>query len=237
MSSMPERIQKLLDKAGSEATPEGEREALLARASEMMATYNIDAAMLSAAAQVFTSPSSELFYVVNPFSVPKVSLLAHIAKSFSCKAIIEKNAAKNSGVAEIRVFGFENEILATQTIFVSALLVGMMKSEARRREGNTSRGYHSSYWTGFAVGVGEQLNAATETATKTAENANAGTSIVLRDRSLAVNKLVNETYPRFRTIRRTYSNGGGFRDGKTDGANANLRSNNGVGSGRRSISS
>jgi hypothetical protein len=235
MSSMPEKITKLLDKAAHEATPEDERESLIAKASELMTAYNIDAAMLAAKTQVFPSPSSKVFYIVPQFVVPKTSLLSAIAKSFSCVAIREKKASANNGVAEIRVFGFENEIIATETIYVSAVLIGMMKSDARRREGNTSRGFHSSYWLGFSIGVGEQLTAATKSATDEALSKNTGTAIVLADRSTLVDRMVKDTYPYITYTKRRYSNSSGFNAGKQDGVNANLRNSNSVGSNRRAI--
>jgi Protein of unknown function (DUF2786) len=235
MSNISDKVQKLLAKAQDESVSEQEAEAYLAKAAQLMMEYNIDAALLAAKAKVFLYPTSKVLFCVPQFAAQKTTLMGVIARSFSCKAILTKNAARNKGIAEVTVFGFENDIDSVSTIYSSAVVIGEIGSARRRNQGNTSRGYHSSYWAGYANGIMDQLDKSSEETRKTAVVNDSGADIVLRDRSTAVNDLLNKTFPSLRNIRRTTSNRDGFYAGKSDGVNANLFGRNTVSSNRAEI--
>jgi len=232
-----DRVEKLLARAQREDTPESEAEWCLQKAAEIMHTYNIDAKLLSLKAQVKLAPDVRQFYIVPPFVTQKITLLAVIARSFGCQVITGrgKSAAKNDGVAECDVFGFENEIEATQTLYISAVVVGELGSARRRKQGNTSKKYQTSYWGGFASGINEQLKAATQQAETEAENKQAGTALVLRDMRSEVDKLMREKYPHVKFVRRPVTDYAGYSDGKSDGLNADLYSRNQVSTTRRAL--
>jgi hypothetical protein len=239
MSDMITRVQKLLAKAQDESIPESEREALMARAAELMHSYNIDAKLLSLKAQVTLAPAMEVFYVTPSFVVQKTSLLNAIAQSFGCRVITPrgKTAAKNGGVAECEVFGFANEIEATQMLYCSAVVVGEMGSATRKREGHTDKSYHTAYWAGFASGIYLQLQEATQKAETEAENKQAGTSLVLASMSDQVDALMKKRYPHIRTVRRKVRSAEGFYAGKSDGQSADLYGRNRVSGNTKSITS
>jgi len=241
MSDITDKVQKLLDKAASLSAMEDvhyqqEAEAILAKATAMMVEYGISNGLLAAKAKVTLKPTHRMFYAANPFAPAKTSLLTVIGKTLGCYTVLTKNAARNDGVAECHVFGYQDDLDSLEILFVSAQLIAMRGAERQKRLGKTSRGFQSSYWTGFYIGIREQLNTAAEQVKQASQASDAGTNIMLRDRALAVNGLVNETYPRLRKIQRSYSNSEGFNTGKADGRNANLTQSSNISStGQRMI--
>ena len=82
-----ERVRKLLAKAEAEGVTPAEAEALTAKATELMARYGIDRALLAAARPDTDRQASRIIDVYNPWSQVKAHLLGGLASAIRCACV------------------------------------------------------------------------------------------------------------------------------------------------------
>ena len=221
-----DRVRKLLAKAEDEGCSPAEAEALTAKATELMARYGIDRALLGALRPETDRPADRVFTLDNPWGDVKRHLLAGLATALRCQCVQTRSAEGT----RLHVFGYTSDLERADILFTS-LLVQMARALAKQAvpgQGGEARAWRRSWMLGFATAVVTRVRAAEEAAAAAAGGAaGAGTgagpsaALVLADRSLVVRRQVTAAYPRLRKTRVTYS-GGGYGDGYREGQKADI---------------
>jgi hypothetical protein len=227
-SGLLERVRKLLAKAeDASCTPE-EAEALTAKAALLMARYGIDRALLGAARPETDKPADRMVRLSNPWAAVKGHLLARLAGALRCQAVI---VSRPAGSPTVHVFGYDSDIERLEILYTS-LLVQMARALAAQHVpgyGGAAKAWRRSWMLGYCSAVGARVQAAEEAAASSAagETAAAGgaggrtAAMVLADRSLTVRRRLEESYPRTRRTRATYT-GSGYGDGYREGQRADI---------------
>lgn len=230
-----DRVRKLLAKAEDEGCSPAEAEALTAKATDLMARYGIDRALLGAIRPETDRPTDRVFTLVNPWGDVKRQLLAGLATALRCQCV-QTRAAEGT---RLHVFGYLSDLERADILFTS-LLVQMARALAGQAvpgTGGEARAWRRSWMLGYCSAVVTRVRAAEEAAVASASGdaaAQAGAAdgqraaLVLADRSLVVRRQVAAAYPRLRKARVTYSGNGygaGYREGqRADIGGAKLRS-------------
>jgi hypothetical protein len=230
-----DRVRKLLAKAEDEGCSPAEAEALTAKATDLMARYGIDRALLGAIRPETDRPTDRVFTLVNPWGDVKRQLLAGLATALRCQCVQTRTAEGT----RLHVFGYLSALERADILFTS-LLVQMARALAGQAvpgTGGEARAWRRSWMLGYCSAVVTRVRAAEEAAVASASGdagVQAGAAngqraaLVLADRSLVVRRQVAAAYPRLRKARVTYSGNGygaGYREGqRADIGGAKLRS-------------
>lgn len=216
-----DRVRGLLAKAES-TDSDHEAQALFAKASELMAKYSIDKALLDATAPVPPKPIDKKTTITAAYGTVYSNLLFRLGKVYNV-SVIRLGARK--GVT-VHMFGFDNDIERLEIMFNSIMI--QMGQSARRVQGTY---YHSvkaerrSYLMGYVSGVVDKIEAAERTVVAETSSESVGAELVLVGRQLAVQSAYDVAYPNRRQIKMTYT-GSQYGTGYRDGQNANLSHGN-----------
>lgn len=231
-----EKIRKLLAKAESTESAH-EAEALSAKATELMAAYTIDAALLAAKAKQDLKPTVREIFLGNGYIQANGYLAKVVAEPYRCRIIrtVRRNKTKYHQAKEgkVEIFGFDSDIDAFLILYTSLATQAHNQAAVSCPASVHLKKWKHSFITGFANKIKERLAAAQEEATAAATTSEPGTAIVLRDRSLAVQVLVNETYSDLKTFKYYTSSSDGYSSGQRAGERANLHNSNSVGGNNR----
>lgn len=234
------KVRRLL--AQAEGTPyEAEAETFTAAAQSLMARHRIDRAMLEADDdQAGRGPGAVRLCVDRPYEQPKVLLLSVVASANRCRALW------NQSVGFATVVGHAPDRRAVEILFTSLLVqatTAMQREGERHDVAARTRGFRSSFLSGFAARIGQRLeeasHAAEDAAIASVEAATAGAradgappatgagrdrmALVLRRRDEEVEQLVRELFPRtVRTRSRTISDQTGWMQGRAAADRATL---------------
>lgn len=200
-------IRALLAKAEA-TTFAAEAEAFTAKASELMARYSLDEAMVWAASAPDAShPVETLIELHRPFTAQKAVLVNTVAETYGCRAL-RLGARASDGAEQMSIVGFAADVSLVETLVTSLLLqVATAMTSAPSRPGATASqvaSWRRSFIAGFTHTVATRLAADRARATAaTPDDSTDGRSaaLVLRDRSVAVDTDFRERYPRIRTSR------------------------------------
>ena len=224
-----DRVRKLLAKAEDEGCSPAEAEALTAKATELMARYGIDRALLGALHPETDKPADRVFTLVNPWGDVKRHLLAGLAMALRCQCVQTRSAEGT----RLHVFGYTSDLERADILFTSLLvqMVRALASQAVPGAGGEARAWRRSWMLGFCTAVVTRVRAAEEAAVASASGSGSSpgsaggrsAELVLADRSLVVRRQVAAAYPRLRKTRVTYS-GGGYGDGYREGQKADIGS-------------
>ena len=238
------KIRALLDKA--EATPfPAEAEALTAKATELMAAWQITDAMLAAA-----RPAADRGAIVTrdvelgkgPYVHARLALLGSAGTFQQCRVLT--STGWNGRVGHL--VGFAADVDRAEMLFTSLLLQATAAVTTARMP-DTTRGLTTTSWRrnfllGYARKAGERLQAATDAAVAQAEaqRATAGTgqsvALVLAGRIDEVDTWVHEQYGRLGTAPSARaSSSAGWRQGAAAAARADLGVAEGVGGSRGAL--
>ena len=225
------KIRALLDKAEATSFP-AEAEALTAKATELMAAWQITEAMLASARPAadrgaITTRDVELGK--GPYVHARLALLGSAGTFQQCRVLT--STGWNGRVGHL--VGFTADVDRAEMLFTSLLLQATAAVTAAPvpevPRGLTTTSWRRNFLLGYARKAGERLHAATEAAVARAEEqrAAAGTTasvaLVLADRIEAVDSWVAEQYGRLGTApsaRATSS--AGWRQGEAAAARADL---------------
>lgn len=204
MSTIPEnilsKVRALLAKAEGAST-DAERLAYTAKANKWMARHSIDTALLDFRQGSTDAPVRKRFTVTNPRALAKAQLLMCIADNVRCKALRGK---LRHGAVGVSVYGFPADIERVEILYTSLLLQmanGLETSEVP--EWVDTRSFRRSWLAGFAYQVGRRLAEIEQAAEQdTTPTEGQSTALVLRDRSKAVNDLVNDNVKKITTRKR-----------------------------------
>ncbi len=212
------RVQALLAKAESTDFPE-EAETLLAKAQELMTRHAIDEAMLRSARPAAEPIDSHAGVVERPYAGPKAHLLAAVARTNRCRMVI---TAAARGSRRCVLVGHRSDIAAATVMFTGlSLYATRAMLAADVPPWDAPRRFRHAFLLAFADRIGERLRAADESATADAERSvGRSVSLVLLDRSQAVDRAYAARFPNTRPVRIQASSGAGVRSGRqaADGA-------------------
>jgi hypothetical protein len=219
-----DRVRALLAKAEVTEYAE-EAESLTAKASELMAKYGIDRALLGAIRPESDKPADKKFAFEAPWADVKAHLLAAVATALRCQCV----QTQTEDGPRLHVFGYQSDLDRAELLFTS-LLVQMARALAREvvpAYGNSAKAWRRSWMLGYCAAAVARIRAAEEAAVKASdvETEAAGSDtkaeLVLADRSLTVRLQVSHAYPRLKKKRVTYS-GSGYGDGYREGQKADI---------------
>ncbi len=215
------RIQALIDKAASTTFPE-EAEALLAKAQELMTRDAIDEAMLAAAG---TRAGEEIVtrtvVIEPPYAGPRASLLNGVMRANQCRLVV----GGGRGSQHCTLVGYPSDLVRAEALY-QALSVQALRAMAHAapppREG--LRSFRHAFLLAFAARIGERLQAAARAtrAAASAERGGSSVSLVLTDRSAAVDEALHAQFPRLAFRRRQASSAPGVVHGQAAADRAQL---------------
>jgi hypothetical protein len=212
-----DKVRKLLAKAEDPACTPAEAEALTAKATELIAKYGIDQAVLAAQRPEPSRVADRRVSLDAPYAREKAYLLHVVAKSMRCRGISVDERT-------VHVFGIDADLHCVELLFAS-LLVQAARALAREP---VPRGAHTAAWrrswyVGFAQAVAGRF-AEAELRTRLAEEPSVrpGLELVLADREHAVERVVSDHYPRLGRARPRRLTGNGYRSGTAAGQRADL---------------
>jgi hypothetical protein len=238
-NALLDRVRKLLANAEAAGVTAAERDALTAKAAELMAKYGIDRALLAAARPDTDKPGDRVIDIANPWARVQAHLLCGLASAMRCQCVVLPRTDPGS---RIHVFGFDSDIERVDVLFTS-LMVQMWRGLASAEVPSwtrSPRAWRRSWLLGFATAVVSRVRAAEHEAAcqATAPQAASGpqTALVLADRRLVVKRAIEQAYPLTRKTRMTYS-GNGYGTGYAKGQEADLGGPRLRGSGSRALGS
>ncbi len=213
--TMLARVRKLLAKAEDPAATTQEAEVYTAKASELMATYGIDQALLAAGDPSLDVVGDLVIVLDRPYAAEKAQLVGQVALALGCRVVRRTRYPDGAKQLSVHLFGHGTDLQRTEILFTSLLLQAM---QALARTSIPSwdhpAAFRRSWLSGFSTAVGRRLELAERAAAEHAEDrfAASGTStaLVLADRSAAVEAARDATYPDLQpaTVRRLSGSGG-----------------------------
>lgn len=218
-----ERVRKLLAKAEAEGATPAEAEAFTAKATELMARYGIDRALLAAAKPQTDRPASRMIDVYNPWSQVKAHLLGGLASAIRCACV---QLPRTGDGTRIHVFGYASDLERAEILYTSLLIQmahGLVAAEIPANA-RSVRAYRRSWLLGYTSAVVTRVREAEERAAATVRHepvTGKTTEVVLADRAMVVRSECAKAYPVTRKMRVTYT-GTGYREGYSEGQRADV---------------
>ncbi|MBW4704166.1 MULTISPECIES: DUF2786 domain-containing protein [unclassified Micromonospora] len=215
--AMLSKVRKLLAQAEDAACTPAEAAAFTAKATELIARYGVDRALLAARDPTTDPVGDRVVDVVAPYARDKAGLLAAVADPLRCRCI---RRPAGTGFA-LHLFGFASDLERVDLLFTS-LLVQAAHGLAGTvvPPGEHPAAFRRSWLAGFARVIAERLRAAEAGAV--AQDGTPSVALVLADRSDRVARRVTEVYPRLRTAPTRRLAGSGFGAGEAAGQRADL---------------
>ncbi|MFC8074643.1 DUF2786 domain-containing protein [Streptomyces sp. NPDC057307] len=237
------RVKRILRHAEDPAATKDESEAFLKKATELMAKYGIEQAMLQGDEPTSEQPVDRVVEVTAPWMRECKRLLAWIANAMRCQSIYPGGKANRH---RVHLFGFASDLQAVDVLYASLRLQMLQGAEVastnHRPVGEDSRAYKRSWMLGFVRAVtlriaeaGQAAQAETENDREQSERDRHAASpetpatsegrsvaLVLADRTAAVQAEVTSRYPKLGKARRSRLTGSGYRQGHVDGQRANI---------------
>lgn len=220
-----EMIRALLAKA-ERTDNDNERDAYNAKASELIAKYGIEQALISAKRPLREMPTTRTWRIVAPYVTDRRMLLAAIGHSLGLPNVGWRRYDAESGkyCFEMTLTGFESDLERVDVLYTS-LLVQMAQgvTAARVPWDEDPRVFRKSWMYGFTVIVGRRLQAAERSAAHDANNDAPGTDLVLVDRAAQVKTAFEAANPKLGKYSRQKPNSqAGRMAGRDAGSRANL---------------
>lgn len=200
-------VQDLWRKAEDTATPDGERSALIAKANDLMAKYQIEEIVLNEAK---LAENRESITMVNirvtedgrKAIVPeqRIALVAMIAKYNRVRCVVKDQyetvddsgdvPKKVPGGRFVVLVGFQSDVDFTRELFIG---VGLDMMTAMMQEPSQKENYRAEFCAGFVERIGERLKAMEKEVAKGAEAA--GVGLVLVKRTDLVTAALKDAFP------------------------------------------
>jgi hypothetical protein len=230
--AMLSKVRKLLAKAEDPACTPAESAALTAKATELIARYGVDRALLAARDPATDPVGDRVVDLVAPYARDKAGLLAAVADPLRCRCVRRR---EGSGFT-MHLFGFASDLERVDLLFTS-LLVQAAHGLAGTAvpPGAHPAAFRRSWLAGFAQVVGERLRAAEAAAVEVAAADGPSVALVLVDRSDRVRRRLAEVYPRLRTAAPRRLAGTGYPAGVDAGRRADLGAPTVGGPARRAL--
>ena len=220
------RVRKLLAKAEAEGVTPAEAEALTAKATELMAKYGIDRALLAASRPETDQPGDRVVVVHKPWAKVQAHLLSGLASAMRCKSVL---LTSRQGLTTVHLFGYASDLERTDLLYTSVLVQMWHALAATPVPARVSgvAAWRRSWLLGFCAAVISRVSDAEWRAATSAAAPEDGkqsqTALVLADRELVIRENAARAYPNTRRTRLTYS-GSGYGDGYREGQRADIGS-------------
>lgn len=227
--TMLARVRKLLAKAEDPAATAQEAQTYTAKASELMAAYGIDRALLAASDPSLDVVGDRVIVLDRPYAAEKAQLVSQVALALGCRVVRRTRYPAGAKELSVHLFGHRSDLERVEILFTS-LLVQAMHALARAPvpRWDHPAAFRRSWLSGFGTAVGRRLERAERVAAEHAEDqfAASGTStaLVLADRSAAVEAARNATYPDLQPASSRRLSGSGRAQGWAAGQRADLGS-------------
>ena len=221
--SLLARVRKLLAMAEDPACTPAEAEAFTAKATDLIAKYGVDQALLAAADPVPSSVGDRIVTIDPPYARDKAGLLAAVASPLRCRLV----HLDRRGTTRSHLFGHAADLERVELLFTSLLVQAAHGLAAGPvPPGEHVAAYRRSWLAGYAQAIQARLRLAEQSATDAAAP---GTDLVLADRTELVEQRRDEVYPKLARLGPRRLRGGGLLRGYHAGQIADL--------GGRSVSS
>jgi hypothetical protein len=210
-----EKVRKLLAKAEDPACSPAEAEALTAKATELIAKYGVDQALLAARDPARDPVVDRMVEVPAPYATDKAGLLVGVAIPLRCRTV----RLSRPGSIAVHVFGCHSDVARAELLYTSLLVQAAHGLAATPiPPGHHPAAFRRSWLAGFAAAVASRLR----TAESAASSGVPSMDLVLADRSGAVERRRDEAYPTARLARPRRLRGGGGALGYAAGTAADL---------------
>lgn len=220
------KVRKILAKAEDPAATPAEAEIYTAKASELIATYGIDSALLAERSPGSDPVTSRVVVLEAPYALDKSALLSGVALALRCQAVQRTRYDDGAKVISMHLFGFASDLLRAEVLYTSLLLQATTALQrVRAPAGESVAAFRRSWIAGFASAVVHRLDEAEDRARHCAEDRPAtgrSVALVLADRSVAVRNVMEAEYPYLRKAAARQLSGSGRRSGFLAGQRADL---------------
>jgi hypothetical protein len=204
-AKMLDRIRKLLAKAEDPAATTGEAETYTAKATELIAKYGIDQALLAASGVTRSTIGNRIVTVDSPYSYAKALLLYRLVEALGGEAIMMTNrrGTATGGVRKVHIFGYDSDLERAELLYTSLLVQLSFAMLAGIPEpGEGIKEWRRSFIIGFTERVVARVREAEEAAHRQADRertSGPSTDLVLVDRAKLVRREFMQVYPSVRT--------------------------------------
>lgn len=217
------KIRKLLTLAENPAATAAEAEAFTAKATQLMADYGIDQALLADPSGRQRAITDRVLGFDAPYARDKCALATTIAVRHRCQAVTIQRGSSVS----LHVFGLETDVTCVEILLTSLLLQGTRDlSRTPIPWGEHVAAYRRSWWAGFAIAIARRLRQAERQSVQEAQqrqdSGGRSVALVLANASHEVEAAMHQTYPRLGIATPRRLSGGGGRDGYASGQRADL---------------
>ncbi|MFC7546417.1 DUF2786 domain-containing protein [Plantactinospora sp. GCM10030261] len=212
-----DKVRKLLTKAEDPGCTPAEAAAFTAKATDLIARYGVDQALLAARRSAADPVTDRKIEVSRPYAAEKASLLAAVAGGLRCRTVRLRTGHRTS----VHVFGFDSDLARVELLYTSLLVQaahGLAAASVPPWEHPAA--FRRTWLIGFAQSVAHRLRRAEEAAV--AASAEPSTTLVLADRSVRVERRRDEAYPDAEPMRQRRLSGGGLYLGAAAGRRADL---------------
>jgi hypothetical protein len=211
--SLLARVRKLLAKAEDPACTPAEAEAFTAKATELIAKYGVDQALL--AAEKPDPVGDRIVTIVPPYARDKAGLLAAVAMAMRCRVV----HLERQGTARSHLFGHAVDLERVELLFTSLLVQAAHGLAAAIVPwGEHPAAFRRSWLVGFTEAIRGRLVESERSAVSEAP----GADLVLADRTALVEQRRDQVYPRLAKLGPRRLQGSGRRQGYAVGRTANL---------------
>ena len=190
--SLLSRVRKLLAMAEDPACTPGEAEAFTAKATELIAKYGVDQALLAVTDPAIDPIGDRIVTIIPPYARDKAGLLAAVAGPLRCRVVhLERRATSRS-----HLFGHAADLERVELLFTSLLVQaahGLAGSPVPW--GEHPAAFRRSWLLGYTQAVRSRLWEAENSAVVAAP----GAELVLADRTDLVERRRDQTYPKLAT--------------------------------------
>jgi hypothetical protein len=215
-----DRVRKLLAKAEHPGTPVEEAQAFSAKASELMAAYAIDQALVDATQPTAATPIVREIQVDAPYALPRAVLLDRVGRAHRVRTVIGPDAG--SGRRRCTLVGFPVDLDIVELLFTSLLLQASTAMLNASSDLDRPKAFRRAFLLGYADVIGARLASVREQADTDADRGRPGAALVLAGREGQVDALFDREFPHLRRMRMTTTSGGGLSAGRAAGARADL---------------
>jgi hypothetical protein len=213
--SLLARVRKLLAKAEDPACTPAEAEAFTAKATQLIAKYGVDQALLAATDPDADPVGDRIITIAPPYARDKAGLLAAVAMSLRCRVV----HLERQGTARSHLFGHAADLERVELLFTSLLVQaahGLAAATVPWGE------HHAAFRRSWLVGYTEAVRARLVESEQSAATEAPGVELVLVDRTELVEQRRDEVYPRLARLGPRRLQGTGRRQGYAVGRTANL---------------
>jgi hypothetical protein len=213
--SLLARVRKLLAMAEDPACTPAEAEAFTEKATDLIAKYGVDQALLAADDPARDPVGDRMVTIVAPYARDKAGLLAAVAAPLRCRVVhLERRSTARS-----HLFGHVADLERVDLLFTSLLVQAAHGLSAGRvPPGEHLAAFRRSWLAGYTQAIQARLWVAEQSAAAAAP----GSELVLLDRTELVEQRRDEVYPRLARLGPRRLSGGGMLHGYRAGQVADL---------------